>query len=81
KPVFFKRGDKEPQNFDLIAKYNIPVVEGKDMDELVQNFEDVIAKYPEVKSVEKFDITQIKSEIDATLKKFEMIKPALDYKF
>ncbi|MEA3288698.1 MAG: hypothetical protein U9Q04_00840, partial [Campylobacterota bacterium] len=42
KPVFFKRGDKEPQNFDLIAKYNIPVVEGKDMDELVQNFEDVI---------------------------------------
>ncbi|MEA3353212.1 MAG: hypothetical protein U9Q33_05320 [Campylobacterota bacterium] len=81
KPVFFKRGDKEPQNYSLIKEYNIPVVEGETMDELVKNFEDVIANYPEVKSVEKFDISEIKSEITATLKKFEMIKPALDYKF
>jgi hypothetical protein len=81
-PVFFQREDKPTQNFDLIEKYNIPVVKvGENMDELIKNFEDTISNYPETKKIEKFDITSIKEEIQATLKKFEAIKPSLEYKF
>jgi len=78
KPVFFKRGDKETQNIDLIEKYNIPVIEGKDMDELMQNFNNTCANYPETKTIEKFDITPIKDDIQKVLTLFESLKPALD---
>jgi len=80
-PVFFKRGDKETSNFDLIEKYNIPVIEGDDFDTLYSNFESCIAKYPEVKTIQKVDLTEVKSKIEEILKKFEMIKPSLEYKF
>jgi len=80
-PVFFQRGDKEIANFNLIEKYNIPVISGETFDQLIANFEAVIGSYPQVKSFEKFDIEIIKTKIEDTLKKFEMIKPSLEYKF
>lgn len=80
-PVFFKRGDKEVQNLDLIEKYNIPVIEGENMDQLVYNFKKASQNYPKTNKIEKFDISTIKGEIEDMLKKFEMIKPSLEYKF
>jgi hypothetical protein len=80
-PVFFKRGDKEPANIELIEKYNIPIVSGKDFDTLVENFEQTIQNYPQTNTIEKFNITKIKEEVEGVLKKFEAIKPSLEYKF
>jgi hypothetical protein len=80
-PVFFQRGDKEAANFDLIEKYNIPVIQGDSFDTLFDNFESCILQYPQVKSIEKVDISKIQGEIEMILKKFEMIKPSLEYKF
>lgn len=80
-PVFFKRGDKESQNFDLIEKYNIPVITGENFDQLIENFEKQILDYPKTKQIEKFDISEVKGKIEKTLKLFESIKPSLEYKF
>jgi len=80
-PVFFKRGDKEPQNLHLLAKYGIPMVDGTNMEELVKNFDEITKKYPETNKIEKFDITSIKDEITKTLEVFASIKPSLEYKF
>lgn len=81
RPVFFKRKDKPIQNFDLIQKYGIPLVEGENMDELIDNFKKSSKNYPQVKPIEKFDIEPIKTQIKDMLKKYEMIKPSLEYKF
>ncbi len=80
-PVFFQRGDKVPYNLDLLKKYNIPTVSGNTMDELMQNFEQIKTNYPKTNQIEKFDISQIKNQIEETIKKFEMIQPSLEYKF
>ncbi len=81
-PIYFKREDKDTiENIELLSKYNIPTVTGINLSELLKNFETIIANYPTLNKFEKFDITTIKSDIDATLKKFEMIQPSLEYKF
>lgn len=80
-PVFFKRGDKETSNFYLIEKYNIPVIDGDNYDQLIENFEKQIVEYPQTNAIEKFDISEIKEKIQKVLKLFESIKPALEYKF
>lgn len=82
KPVYFKRKDKETiENFDLIEKYNIPVVEADDLDKLIEKFEETISNYPTIKRIEKFDISPIKTQIEETLKKFDFLKPSLEYKY
>lgn len=81
-PVFFQRGDKAVEHRDLLEKYNIPcILEIKTMEELMNNFEQIIQNYPQTNPIEKFDITKIKKEIEDTIKKFEMIQPSLEYKF
>ncbi|MBD3840272.1 MAG: hypothetical protein IE909_00050 [Campylobacterales bacterium] len=80
-PVFFVRKDKTPSNFDLIQKYNIPVIESDNFDDLCQKFEQTIANYPKINPIERFDIEPIKKEITDMLAKFAMIKPSLEYKF
>ncbi len=81
-PVYFKREDKEIiQNIELITKYNIPVIDGENLEQLVENFEKVIVDYPIINKIERFDISSIKDEIKTTLKKFEMIMPSLEYKY
>ncbi len=81
KPVFFQRKDKEIQNLHLLEKYNIPTISGESMDELIKNFNEVISSYPEVKTIERYDIYSIKKEIEDSLKLFESIQPSLEYKF
>lgn len=80
-PVFFQRKDKTPEHLELLEKYNIPAIEGEDMDSLMKNFETIIANYPKTNPIQKFDIIPIKNEIEATLQKFAMIQPSLEYKF
>ncbi len=81
-PVFFQRGDKPVEHRDLLEKYHIPcILEIKTMEELMNNFEQIIQNYPQTNPIEKFDISKIKKEIEDTIKKFEMIQPSLEYKF
>jgi len=80
-PVFFQRGDKDVEHLELIEKYNIPVIKGENLEDLIKEFDQIITKYPELKSFSNFDISDIKNTIDETLKKFAMIQPALEYKF
>ncbi len=81
-PVFFKRGDKDTiENIELLDKYNIPTVTGENLNELIENFNNQIENYPEIKQLERFDFSVIKKDVDNTLKKFARIQPSLDYKF
>jgi len=81
-PVFFQRGDKAAEHKELLEKYNIPMIhEVKNMENLMDSFEQIIKEYPQTNPIEKFDISKIKKEIKDTLKKFEMIQPSLEYKF
>jgi len=84
-PVYFKRLDKdELENLDLLEKYNIPMInleKVESLDDITEQFEIIIQNYPELKEIETFDITDIKNNIDKTLKLFEAIQPSLDYKF
>lgn len=84
-PVYFKRLDKEHiENYELLQKYNIPTIEKENiesLDVILDDFEHIIKDYPIVNSIEKFDISKIRGEIEETLKQFETIQPALDYKF
>ncbi|MEA3499161.1 MAG: hypothetical protein U9R16_08895 [Campylobacterota bacterium] len=81
-PIFFKRGDKDSiENLELLDKYNIPTITGKNLDQLVENFNKQIENYPKLKPIERFDISTIKKEIQDIQKKFEMIQPSLDYKY
>ena len=69
-PVFFERKIKEFKgDVDLLEKYNIPVVQGKDLNELVDNFEKIITDYPKTSTIKKVDISDhIKNIIDTTAK-------------
>ena len=81
-PVFFKREDKENiENIELLNKYNIPTISGDSLEELIKNFDLKIENYPKLNNIEKFDFSDIKKDINDTIKKFEMIQPSLDYKF
>jgi len=80
-PIYFKREDKETiENLDLLEKYNIPTIKGDNLEELTKEFDKVISNYPKIKEIEKFDISKIYKEVEDTLKKFEHIKPSLEFK-
>ena len=79
-PVFYKREDKQTQNFELINQYNIPVVTGANINEINKNFNQVISSYPTTKKIVPFDFSTIKDEIAPIVEKFKHIYSALDYK-
>lgn len=82
KPVYFKRYDKEEiENVALLEKYNIPTIEEKTLEKIVEKFGQIIRNYPELNKMEKFDILEIKNEINKTLELFASIQPSLEYKF
>jgi hypothetical protein len=39
RPIFFARADKEYPDYDLLEKYNIPVVTGDSFDEIIEAFD------------------------------------------
>ncbi len=79
-PVFYKRIDKDIQNYDLISKHAIPEVDGDNMTEISNNFDNIIKNYPNTNTINKVDLTSIKDEIAPILEKFKHIYAALDYK-
>lgn len=71
-PVFFARNIKPYKGeLALLEKYNIPQISGANLDELVANFEKVIANYPQINEIKKVDISSIIENIEATMKKYE----------
>lgn len=81
KPVFFIRKDKPILNMKLIVKYKIPVVHGENLDELMQNFENIIQNYPQTQKIEPYDFSSLKEDIAAVFKKYESIAPVMDYSY
>jgi hypothetical protein len=79
-PIFYKREDKETQNFDLIAKYNIPVVDGDNISQINNNFENIIKQYPQTKEIKQVSLKSVADEIRPIMDKFKHIYAALDYK-
>ncbi|HIP12645.1 MAG TPA: hypothetical protein EYG97_03935 [Arcobacter sp.] len=71
KPVYFQRVIKDNKGpLELLEKYNIPTASGENLDALVEDFEKIIASYPKTLKVEKFDMSAILSDIQATMKKY-----------
>jgi hypothetical protein len=78
KPVFYPRIDKENKDLDLIKEYNIPIINGKNIMELVNNFDNTIQNYPETKTLEKVDTAKIINEISSVIEKFKAVVPSLE---
>ena len=73
-PVFFARNIKKFKgDLDLIEKYNIPTVDGKDLNELVINFDKIISNYPNTNEIKKIDISEHINNIIDTTAKYEKI--------
>ena len=73
-PVYFKRTQREhTECLDLIEKYNIPVISGENLNTLVKEFDKIILNYPKTAEVEKYDMSNIVKEIEATVKKYESV--------
>jgi hypothetical protein len=68
KPVFYQREDKNKEDLTLIKEYNIPIANGKNMTEIINDFENIIKNYPKIKSLEKVDTSTIIDEISQLLK-------------
>lgn len=81
KPVFFMRKDKLASNVKLISKYKIPLAYGNNLDALMQDFEKVIANYPQREKIEPYDFSSLKEEIAAAFKEYEGLVPAMDYTY
>jgi len=79
KPVFFARGDKEAANTQLLEKYGIPVACGESFDALMEDFYAITQNYPQIKNIEKFDISNVKKEIAAVFKEYGHIAPSIDF--
>ncbi len=76
-PVFYQRVDKD-EDITILDEYNIPVVTGNNLDEIIKNFEDVIANYPETKTLEKVDTSKIINDISSVIEKFKAVMPSLE---
>ena len=77
-PVFYQRSDKTDEDLSLLKEYNIPIVYGNNINEIVNKFDNIILHYPEVKTLEKIDISRIIDEISQVMEKFKAIMPSLD---
>jgi len=80
-PVFYPRVDKINEDLELIKEYNIPIVAGSDMAEIVSNFETIIKDYPKTKKLEKVDTSKIIDEISSIIEKFKAIMPSLEINY
>ena len=81
KPVFFMCKNEPQSTLDILKKYNIPVVQAEDLDELVVEFENTVKNYPETKEIDMFDFSSIKKEISSLLEQHKDILPAMDYTY
>lgn len=71
-PIFYARDIKLYKGeLELLTKYNIPIIEGKNLDELMENFDKKIVEYPTLNPIYPIDIDSVVSDIESTIKKFE----------
>ncbi len=81
-PVFYPREDKDTkEDLELLSQYNIPIVNGKDIVEVVKNFEGIISNYPQIKVLEKVDISDTVDTITNTINKYKAIMPSLEINY
>jgi len=74
KPVFFMRQIKPYKGeLELLEKYNIPVIGGVNLDELMVNFEKTITTYPTLNPIVPIDIDEKINNVESTMKKFEAL--------
>ena len=76
-PIFYKREDKD-ENIDILKQYNIPIIEASNLSETISKFEDITSNYPQIKPLEKVDISDILNEISLVIEKFKTISKSLD---
>lgn len=77
-PVFYLRTDKDNNDLDLIREYNIPIIDGQNISEIMVNFENTINNYPKTKPLEKVDTSKIINQISQVIEKFKLICPSLE---
>ncbi len=77
-PIFYQRKDKDSKDLELIKEYNIPIASGKNIEAVMNSFEQIILDYPQVKVLEKVDINEIKNTITGVIERFKTIMPSLD---
>lgn len=80
-PIFYKRTDKANEDIELIEKYDIPIISGNKLEDIINKFEETICNYPKIKSLEKVDTKDIKNTIFETMEKFKAIKPSLEINY
>jgi len=66
-PVFFQRSDKDTKDLELIKKYNVPIVCGEDINQIITNFDNIILNYPKTKQLKEVDTTEIIQQIKLAL--------------
>lgn len=72
-PVLFLREDVEYKLLDTIKSLNIPVIENKNLNETIKEFNKIIQDYPNTGSIGIFDFSTIKSEIESKIELFKKI--------
>ncbi len=65
----------------MIEKYDIPIISGNKLEDIINKFEETICNYPKIKSLEKVDTKDIKNTIFETMEKFKAIKPSLEINY
>ena len=80
-PVFYLRDDKDKKDIELIKQFNIPIIKGANIQELVDNFNIVISNYPTTYKLEKIDTSNIINNISTITEKFKAIVPSLEINY
>ena len=71
-PVLFKRTDKNYDE-DLIEKINIPVIKEESLSIIINSFENIIKKYPNLNSIKIADISELKSKVSLEIEAYTKI--------
>ena len=69
-PVLFQRADKKYDSLDLLTSYNIPIVTGNNLKEIIDSFNEITKNYPSTKEIQKVNINDIADSI----KSLQLIK-------
>ncbi|WP_419771119.1 MAG: hypothetical protein ACNI3C_04835 [Candidatus Marinarcus sp.] len=67
KPVFYKREDKTYLEMDIITHFGIPIITGTQLDDMLKDFYQTVANYPQLKTFTNENLTNILYEISTKL--------------